>query len=113
MKIIETDVEERLGPDGNDLAKYKLLLGKKDGVRGISMIIGNIAPGGGTELHRHENEEELYYIIEGSGLWQIGDQQFTGEAGTAFYVPPNTEHLMMNNGNERLKILLLHSPASL
>jgi len=113
MRVLEEDIEERLGPDGNDLARYKLLLGKGDGVKGVSFIIGNIAPGGGTAPHRHEHEEELYYVIEGSGLWRIGDEEFLGKPGAALYVPPNTEHSMVNNGDGKLKIVLLHSPASL
>lgn len=113
MRVIEEDIEEILGPDGNDLAKYKILLGKKNGVKGVTFIIGNIAPEGGTDPHTHEHEEELYYIIEGSGLWRIGGKEFSGKAGTALYVPPNTEHSMINNGDENLKIVLLHSPASL
>jgi mannose-6-phosphate isomerase-like protein (cupin superfamily) len=113
MRVLEEDVEEILGPDANDLAKYKVLLGKKNGVKGVSFIIGNIAPGGGTERHKHEHEEELYYIIEGSGLWKIGDEEFLGKPGAALYVPADTEHSMVNNGSERLKMILLHSPASL
>ena len=113
MKVLEENIEEILGPDGNELAKYRVLLGKKNGIKGVTLIIGNLAPGGKTESHSHEHEEELYYVIEGTGEWKIGDKEFLGEAGSAFYVPPNTEHSMSNNGKKNLKIVLLQSPASL
>ena len=113
MMVIEEDVKEILGPDANQLAKYKVLLGKLNGVKGVTLIIGNMAPGGGTKPHRHEHEEELYYVIEGTGIWKIGGKEFIGRAGTAFFVPPNTEHSMSNNSHEKLKVILLQSPASL
>lgn len=113
MMVLERDVQEILGPDGDELARYKVLLGKRNGVKGLTLIIGNIAPGGRTKPHSHADEEELYYVIEGTGLWKIGKREFVGKPGTAFYVPPNTEHSMTNDGSENLKIILLHSPASL
>ncbi len=113
MMVLEENVKEILGPDANELAKYKVLLGKLNGVKGVTLIIGNMAAGGGTKPHRHEHEEEVYYVIEGTGIWKIGEKEFVGRAGTAFFVPPNTEHSMVNNSNENLKVILLQSPASL
>jgi quercetin dioxygenase-like cupin family protein len=113
MMVLEKDVKEILGPDANELAKYKVLLGKSNGVKGVALIIGNLAPGAETKPHRHEHEEELYYVIEGTGIWKIEGKEFIGKPGTAFFVPPNAEHSMVNNSKGNLKIVMLHSPASL
>ena len=113
MISFEQKAIEILGPDADERAKYKVLLGKQNGVKGVTLIIGNISPGGEVKPHRHEGEEELYYVIKGTGLWTIGGKEFIGNPGTAFFVPPNTEHAMINNGTKNLKIVLLQSPASL
>lgn len=113
MIAFEDKVKEILGPDADERAKYKVLLGKQNGVKGVTLIIGNISPGGEVKPHSHEGEEELYYVIKGTGLWTIGGIDYIGNSGTAFFVPPNTEHAMVNNGTETLKIILLQSPASL
>ena len=113
MKVSEEHIDEILGPDGNELARYKVLLGKQNGVKGVTLIIGNISPGGETKPHSHEGEEELYYVISGTGLWKIGGKEFIGNPGTALFVPPNIEHAMINNEAENLKIVLIQSPASL
>lgn len=106
MLVKEQDVEEILGPDSDDRVRYKKLLTGLKEVKGFNLIIGNIKPGGGTRSHVHDNRGEVYYIIRGKAKFQIGNEDFEADDGTAIYVPPATEHAMKNHGNTDLKLIL-------
>lgn len=52
----------------------------------MSMTLGGLEPGQSSRLHRH-NYETLIYILEGTGMSRIGDQEVTWSKGDALYVP--------------------------
>src|SRR3990172_11635391 len=45
---------------------------------------------------RHEDTEEVYYVVRGRGLIELGEESFEVEKGTVIYVPPATDHRMVN-----------------
>jgi mannose-6-phosphate isomerase-like protein (cupin superfamily) len=82
------------------LAAYKLDAGQSERLRfsaadllvraaadttgGAFSIVEEIDPLD-TPLHRHANEDELFYVIEGEHVFRCGDQEFRiGPGGTMF-----------------------------
>lgn len=63
-----------------------------------------------TLLHRHHHSEELYHITAGSGVMQLGNEQFVVRTGDTVLIPPGTPHAIENRGNEVLKILCSCAP---
>lgn len=57
----------------------------------------------------HKVGEELYYVLEGSGMALLGNQEHTLKKGSFFRVPPNTLHQFTTH-DDALDLLNFHSP---
>ncbi len=56
--------------------------------------------------HQHNNIEEVYYVIEGTGRFTVNDRTFDVKAGDALPCRLHDSHGLYNNSNERLEILV-------
>ena len=70
-----------------------------------------LPPGCAVTPHQHHQLEEIYYIVEGRGRMQVGDEERDVEAGDAIYIPRGHPHTLCNTGTEAVKILLICGPA--
>jgi len=70
-----------------------------------------VKPGEKTLLHYHEKSEELYYILQGTGEMQLGDETFTVNMGDTICIPSGSQHCIENTGDYDLKILCCCAPA--
>ena len=52
------------------------------------------------EGHVHDDHEEVYYIISGTGEIQVGDETRTFRDGDAIYIPIGKEHSIKNTGED-------------
>lgn len=48
---------------------------------------------GSFEWHRHEQEDELFYLVKGRLVIRLRDRDITLNEGELFVVPKGTEHL--------------------
>lgn len=71
-----------------------------------------VEPQGSVPKHEH-HQEEVYYIVEGSGTIELGEEISTITAGTAVYIPPNTPHELVNTGAEKMVMMFVYSPAGI
>ena len=67
-------------------------------------------PGGIQRIHSHE-PEQMYYILEGSGIMTVEGEQKRVEAGDCIFFASFSEHGLENTGNTRLKYLSAASPS--
>lgn len=75
-----------------------------------SLAEATVMPGEQTRLHSHLQTEELYHIIAGSGLMQLGDDEFAVAAGDTVCISPGTPHCIANTGEIPLRILCCCTP---
>ncbi|MBR2649248.1 MAG: cupin domain-containing protein [Sediminibacterium sp.] len=61
-----------------------------DGAFSISEYIGNTK--GGPPLHIHLHQDEVFIILEGEILFQLGEEQFHLTAGDTVFIPRNVPH---------------------
>ena len=61
-------------------------------------------------LHRHANEDEYSYVLEGRMGAQLGDQVVHAEKGDLVFKPCNRWHTFWNAGDEPCRILEIISP---
>ena len=76
-----------------------------------SLAEAEVAPGTSTQLHYHLQSEELYHIVAGEGLMQLGKEQFIVAVGDTVCIPPETHHCITNTGTIPLRILCCCAPA--
>jgi quercetin dioxygenase-like cupin family protein len=62
-------------------------------------------------LHRHTNEDEYSYIVEGRVGALLGDDVVIGGPGDLIFKPRNQWHTFWNAGDEPARLLEIISPA--
>lgn len=63
-----------------------------------------------TIPHLHRCTEELYYVHQGSGVIQVGDELRDLSQGDTVAIPPGTVHCIRNSGDQELVILCCCTP---
>ena len=65
---------------------------------------------GGPGAHQHEENDEVFYGIEGTTSILVGDQWIDVEKGTFLRIPAKTIHDFENNTGERSAVLNFFIP---
>jgi quercetin dioxygenase-like cupin family protein len=71
------------------------------------------APGSGSSLHTHNNEEEAFYILGGALTFQLGEETVRATPGEFVRIPRGMVHAFVNAEAEPAMALILLSPAGL
>lgn len=71
----------------------------------LKMGLTIVYPTGRTTGHKHEDLEEVYFVLSGRGKMVVGDEEFPIQEGDAFHVPPGAFHVTYNPGIQPLKLL--------
>ena len=61
-------------------------------------------------LHLHHNDDEAWYVLEGTLCVKVGDENVEAKAGSAVFVPRGTPHTYWNPGSGFLRYLLVMTP---
>jgi mannose-6-phosphate isomerase-like protein (cupin superfamily) len=64
----------------------------------------------GPGAHSHENNEELFYVTEGTLTFLVGDQRVDAPAGTFLRVPAGVTHDFENRTDRRAGALNVSIP---
>lgn len=67
--------------------------------------------GGGQVPWHNQDQEEIYFILEGTGEMCLGDERVTIQAGQAVYIPPHVFHQLTNTGSRPLRMIYCYGPA--
>lgn len=68
------------------------------------------APGDGTPLHMHQNEDEHLIVLNGVARVALGDSVFDAEAGRSITLPKNVPHAWGNRSTTQLRIAVIAYP---
>src|SRR6476619_7350682 len=80
------------------------------GSRFLSVNWLEVPPGVREELRSHEEAEQVYVVVSGTGTMSAtGDTQTLG-AGDLVLIPPATDHSVANDGSEPLALVSVQSP---
>ena len=71
--------------------------------RSLTLGVASLPPGGALREHRH-TQEEVYLVLEGSGLVKVGDEQVAVESGSAVFIPGDALHSCENTGTADLRM---------
>ena len=79
---------------------------------GFSLVEHPLAPRAlAAPLHRHANEDEYSYVLEGRMGADLGGEILTAEPGDLVFKPRNQWHSFWNAGDDPARILEIISPA--
>jgi mannose-6-phosphate isomerase-like protein (cupin superfamily) len=67
------------------------------------------AKGGQVPWHNQE-QEEVYFIVKGTGEACLGEERITLTGGQAAYIPPRVFHQLTNIGDEPLIMIYIYAP---
>jgi quercetin dioxygenase-like cupin family protein len=98
------------GPAGGPLT-FKVR-GEVTGGR-VTAFENHVAPGDGPPLHRHANEDESWYVIDGRLRFRLGDEEHEAAAGSYVYVPRGVAHAFVNCGDGPARILVTFTPSGM
>ena len=68
-------------------------------------------PNGGQVPWHNQEQEEVYFVLDGTGEMCLGEERQTVTSGQAVYIPPGVFHQMTNTGNTPLTMLYCYGPA--
>ena len=72
-----------------------------------------VPPGGGPPPHIHRNEDETFYVVEGSCDIRLGDEWVTAGVGDFVNVPRGAVHCFHNAGDAPMRMILTFTPAGI
>lgn len=109
LRYIQTKEDEEFYTEEN--CHILELLNEVDD-RSFSLARARVEPDITTAWHRLKDTAEVYYILEGSGLMDIGEG-FSQEVkkGDVIKIPENTAQRIQNIGNTDLLFLCFCKPA--
>jgi mannose-6-phosphate isomerase-like protein (cupin superfamily) len=87
----------------------RLIYPETTGAMGATLAVVYINPGEEIVLHHHP-EEELYYIISGTGTVTLDDKTVPIGPGSSVYIGPNVVHGQRPTGNEPLYMVAVVTP---
>lgn len=129
-RIPPSDDAEAAGPRRFEASHGPRIVGPGDGKAvdlgslGVRFMVRSEESGGGfslvehpipprtlaAPLHRHTNEDEYSYVLEGRMGARLGDEVVHAEKGDLVFKPRNQWHTFWNAGDEPCRILEIISP---
>lgn len=82
-------------------------------LRGSENIITELLcyePGQSTPMHHHPQQDEIFYVVEGTGTITVGEEQGRVVANSLYFVPAQTPHGL--TADSRLVLLFFKAPGS-
>ncbi len=62
-------------------------------------------------MHRHQAQDEWFYVIRGEFIVRVGDNTFNLHPGDSAFAPPNVPHAYAMISEGEGQMLLLYQPA--
>lgn len=77
----------------------------------FSMGMVTLDPEGGQVPWHNQEQEEIYFILEGEGEMCLGEEIRTLKAGQTIFIPPGEYHQLTNREKTPLKMIYVYGPA--
>jgi len=77
----------------------------------FSMGFVTLDPNGGQVPWHNQEQEEVYFVVEGTGEMCLGEERQTLTTGQSVYIPSGVFHQLTNAGDRPLKMIYVYGPA--
>jgi mannose-6-phosphate isomerase-like protein (cupin superfamily) len=111
--MIIADLSEIAGRAYPARRRTQNLVGGASPIQASNFSLGHVTlePNGGQVPWHHQEQEEIYFIVEGVGEMCLGDEKTTLATGQAVYIPPRVFHQLTNTGPSPLRMVYCYGPA--
>lgn len=109
LVINEHEGETILMRDGTAVVIIKI--SKMQGSESICFLSESFRPGDALPVHKHLNEDELIFLHKGSGLFTLGEKQYSIKEGGVALVPKGIWHGLRNTGTENIEMRFAYTPS--
>jgi quercetin dioxygenase-like cupin family protein len=89
------------------------LVGGASPIQATSFSMGLVVlePNGGQVPWHNQEQEEVYYIVEGTCEMCLGEERQTLSTGQAVYIPSGVFHQLTNIGETAARMMYVYGPA--
>jgi len=89
------------------------LVGGASPIQAANFSMGNVTlePNGGQVPWHNQQQEEIYFIVEGTGEMCLGEERAVVTSGQAVYIPSTVCHQLPNIGETPLRMIYCYGPA--
>lgn len=89
------------------------LVGGASPIQAGSFSLGHVTlePNGGQVPWHNQEQEEIYFILEGTAEMCLGEERTVLHAGQAVYIPSRVYHQLTNIGATLCRMLYCYGPA--
>jgi mannose-6-phosphate isomerase-like protein (cupin superfamily) len=97
--------------EGHHVGNVEFLARSKDTPR-FNLAVITVQPhSGGPPSHRHRDEDDSFYVLEGELTFGVEGEEVVAGPGTFVLVPPGIEHTFRNDGDVPVRFVNVHAPA--
>src|SRR5262249_22201832 len=99
--MIVADLSEIGGRTYPARCRPQNLVGGASPIQASNFSMGNVTlePNGGQVPWHNQEQEEIYFIVEGTAEMCLGEERRTVTGGQAIYIPPRIFHQLTNIGD--------------
>jgi mannose-6-phosphate isomerase-like protein (cupin superfamily) len=77
---------------------------------GALSVFEEVPPMADTPRHVHSNEDELFYVLEGEHVIEVGDREFRAGPGATVFAPRGVPHAQRRVAAGEGRLLVLTTP---
>lgn len=112
MQLVRFDEVETYEPGGHHGVVNRLLTGRIRGdVDEVSIWHGHLSPGGGSDLHVHDQSVQIYVAVTGTIEVSDGGEPVELGPGDTAIIPAGEVHDVHNRTEEDATLLVISAPA--
>ncbi|NDJ13036.1 MAG: cupin domain-containing protein [Acidobacteriia bacterium] len=111
--MIIADLKEIAGRVYPAKRRTQNLVGGMSPIQATAFAMGNVTlePNGGQVPWHNQDQEEVYFIVEGNGEMCLGEERRPISAGQAAFIPPHVFHQLTNTGDTPMRMIYVYGPA--
>mgnify|MGYP000996624976 CR=1 FL=1 len=111
--MIIADLNEIAGRTYPARRRTQNLVGGASPIQASAFAMGNVTlePNGGQVPWHNQEQEEIYFIVEGTCEMCLGEERRIVSTGQAAYIPPGVFHQLTNIGDTPARMIYVYGPA--